>query len=118
MAEEKCASGYYEQIGDRPGWTKVDGAGGGQKVANCNECADLCSDRPACLSYECSISELKCNLNSGANPTQGAYKDYLFCTAEEKCASGYYEQIGDRPGWTKVDGAGGGQKVANCNECA
>jgi len=75
-----CANGYYSQSGDVRGWGKVDGVGGGQQVPNCNECAELCSDHDNCLSYECSETELKCNLNSDANPTAGAWKDYAFCT--------------------------------------
>merc|ERR1712190_518904 len=72
----ECANGYYFQIGDIPG----NGIGGLRQVPDCNECARLCSDLDNCLSYECSATELKCNLNSDANPTAGAWKDYAFCT--------------------------------------
>merc|ERR1712083_191750 len=72
----ECANGYYFQIGDIPG----NGIGGLRQVPDCNECARLCSDLDNCLSYECSATELKCNLNNVGNPTAGAWKDYAFCT--------------------------------------
>jgi len=52
----------------------------GVQVPHCNECAKLCSDHDNCLSYECSMTELNCNLNNVANPNAGAWKDYAFCT--------------------------------------
>merc|ERR1711902_133226 len=77
----ECANGYYPQIGDTPGSGIVDGAGSAQQVPTCNKCAKLCSDRDNCLSYECSKTELKCNLNSDADPLRTkAHKDYAFCT--------------------------------------
>merc|ERR1711902_297068 len=77
----ECANGYYPQIGDTPGSGSVDGAGSAQQVPTCNKCAKLCSDRDNCLSYECSKTELKCNLNSDADPLRTkAHKDYAFCT--------------------------------------
>merc|ERR1712241_326811 len=110
---DECATGYYAQSGDIPG----NGIGGLQQVSNCNECSQLCSDNGNCLSYECSPTELRCNLNTVANPTAGAYKDYAFCT-KKICRYGYHEQIGDIPGWGTVLGVGGGQQVSNCDECA
>merc|ERR1712019_33668 len=84
---DECATGYYAQSGDIPG----NGIGGLQQVSNCNECSQLCSDNGNCLSYECSPTELKCNFNTGANPTADTYKDYVFCTknnirTEESCS--------------------------------
>merc|ERR1719229_156058 len=77
----ECANGYYPQIGDTPGRGIVDGAGFAEQVHNCNECAKLCSDRDNCLSYECSKTQLKCNLNTGADPLlTKAHGDYAFCT--------------------------------------
>merc|ERR1712039_745031 len=106
----ECANGYYFQIGDIPG----NGIGGLQQVSNCNECGKLCSDRSTCLSYECSPTELKCNLNNVANPTAGAYGDYNFCT-KQICGSGYYAQIGDIPGAGAV---ATGQPVSHCDDRA
>lgn len=34
----------------------------------------------ACRSYECSTSLLVCNLNTQADPSVGAFRDYVFCT--------------------------------------
>jgi len=77
----ECANGYYPQIGDIPGSGIVEDAGFGEQVHNCNECSKLCSDRDDCLSYECSKTELKCNLNSDADPlVTKAVRDYAFCT--------------------------------------
>jgi len=73
----ECANGYYSQSGD------IFGAGAvatGVQVPHCNECAKLCSDHANCLSYECSMTELNCNLNNVANPNAVAWKDYVFCT--------------------------------------
>merc|ERR1711972_88897 len=115
-----CADNYFPQNGDVAGWGEVDGAGNGQKVGNCDECAKLCTERGACKSYECSGSELRCNLNEGANPTKKAHTDYAFCTKMTVggCGANYYEQDGDVAGWGVVNGAGGGQHVAACGECA
>merc|ERR1712048_414265 len=76
--KQDCAAGYSKMIGDIRGWGTVDGSGGGQQVSNCHECGKLCSDRANCLSYECSPTQLKCNLNSADNPTAGAWGDYAF----------------------------------------
>merc|ERR1712019_310637 len=65
------------QIGDIPGAGAV---ATGQPVSHCDDCAKLCSDHADCLSYECSMTDLNCNLNNVANPTAGAWKDYAFCT--------------------------------------
>ena len=88
-APEGCSDGYYEQIGDLPGWTSVDGMGGGEGVSSCDECAAKCSSTSNCKSYECSHSALKCNLNSAADPSQyfdTGYGDYDFCTKETTTA--------------------------------
>ena len=82
---EGCSNGYYEQIGDLPGWSSVDGMGGGEVVSSCDECAAKCSSTSNCKSYECSHSALKCSLNSAADPSQyfdTGYGDYDFCTKE------------------------------------
>jgi len=75
-----CELGYTHKAGDIGGWGKVNGVGGGVKVSNCDGCGALCSAQgSACGSYECSPTELKCNLNSSSKPTQGDYKNYAFC---------------------------------------
>lgn len=79
VATGACNSGFAESTGDIAGWGKVHNRGGGERIAQCSECADLCSSDTLCASYECSPTEKKCNLNSGATPTTGAYKDYIFC---------------------------------------
>jgi len=88
----RCAPGYVYRVGDVPminagkvywpGWGKVQGAGGGQGVKNCQMCADMCTQRALCKSYECSPTENKCNLNTGRFPWSKSktYKDYNFCT--------------------------------------
>jgi len=77
-----CADNYLPQDGDVGGWGHVAGAGGGQYVASCDECARWCTDRSACKSYECGgdLTELRCNLNEEANPSLQQYKNYAFCT--------------------------------------
>eukprot|EP01083_Nonionella_stella_P306761 1075539_1 len=118
MIQSTCPLGYYQQIGDISGWGLINGAGGGELVANCAECGELCSSTSECNSIECSPTERKCNLNRGGNPTiLTPYKDYMFCT-KGKCPDGYYEQIGDIGGWGSINGDGGGQSVAHCGECA
>jgi len=78
MTCQACADGYYPQEGDIPGWGM-----GGQSVASCQACAELCTANDKCNSFECSATELRCNLNEEADPSQGKYKDYMFCTKEE-----------------------------------
>lgn len=51
----------------------------------CSECGDLCMSTGGCLSYECSPTELKCNLNTRNIPQSGSvdYLDYVFCAKHE-----------------------------------
>ena len=58
----------------------VDGRGGAEPVSSCNDCASICDSISACMSFECSDSTLKCNLNSQRDPTLGPYGDYRFCS--------------------------------------
>lgn len=37
---------------------QVGGKGGGDHVEDCGECAELCSERKPCLSFECSPTEV------------------------------------------------------------
>ena len=68
-------------IGDIPGM----GTSLGRDLnANRNECAQKCSQKPKCLSFEHSNTELRCNLNTVAEPSEGQYKDYLFCSKTGK----------------------------------
>ena len=46
------------------------------------ECADKCTEKKECLSFEHSATKNKCNLNSIAEPTQGPYQDFAFCVKQ------------------------------------
>lgn len=75
-----CPDGYTTRPGDIYGWGKVDGRGGGEHVDDCKDCAELCTGFNKCLSFECSPTELKCNLNNAAIPDWvGQPKDWMFC---------------------------------------
>merc|ERR1711879_860513 len=71
----ECPAGYVAKSGDIPGWGRVGNKGGGQRVSSCRNCASLCATEAACLSYECSPTERKCNLNTARSPTHPSYKD-------------------------------------------
>lgn len=77
-----CADGYTKQDGDiDSNWGEINGKGGGKAYDDCDECAQHCNSEATCKSYECSVSEFKCNLNDVADPnTSTNYKDYTFCT--------------------------------------
>jgi len=83
VAQAHCVAGYEFNSGDIPGWGQVDGHGGGQAVTDCTECATFCTQVSSCLSYECSPTALKCNLNALRFPNGGAYLDYAFCSKTE-----------------------------------
>jgi len=80
-----CGDGFFQQHGDVPGWGKIGDSGGGQGVADCSECGELCASTSGCLSYECSPRELKCNLNTRNSPKAESsdYRDYTFCSKHE-----------------------------------
>jgi len=78
--EQACAIGYESIVGDIAGWGSIHGKGGGQSVASCQECADLCDYEGTCGSYECSTTMLRCNLNVARQPTQEPHQDYIFCS--------------------------------------
>ena len=80
-----CGDGFFQQHGDVPGFGMVGESGGGQAVTECSECRELCASTSGCLSYECSPSELKCNLNSRNSPEEGSSDnlDYAFCSKHE-----------------------------------
>ena len=86
--------------------------GGGQDVAGCSDCASLCDREVGCLSYECSPTKLRCNLNAAADPTPGSpnWKDYVFCSVSVPitgCPVGYTA--------TSQDVTDGAQNVNNNN---
>ena len=99
-----CASDYKHMTGDVTGWGMIDGKGGGEAVQDCAECAEMCSSAKACASYECSRTELRCNLNTVDKPSSSEdYEDYIFCAKDETKASivmlpgfeGSFFKIGD-----------------------
>ena len=61
-----CASGYTLVLGDVDGWGTVCGQSGAEKVSKCAECAAKCLGCDGCRSYKCSVTELKCSLNSAS----------------------------------------------------
>jgi hypothetical protein len=85
-----CPAGYNETDGggDIPGWGDVNGKGGGATVTSCGECAAWCSSESTCQSFECSPSQLKCNLNTQPVPTTQGYQDFRFCSKDPNQAGG------------------------------
>ena len=89
-----CAEGYKLLTGTLPGWGKLEDRGGGEKVQDCTQCATLCSGLAPCMSYECSVTESRCNLYESGAPTHNHYKDYNFCRKDLRMSSS--EMV---PGW-------------------
>ena len=110
-----CGNGFLLQHGSAPG------ALSSLSVPNCAQCAAACTANPSCLSYECSPTDKKCNLNDVSAPKASQYKDYMFCTKTiigGECAKDYqYFKNGDIPGFGRIKGKGGGAKMS-CAECA
>ena len=81
VSSTPCGANYTEQTGQIPGDGKVNCRGGGEAVASCPVCADLCTANwPSCRSYECSPTALKCSLNYNWNATSSTVSgDYMFC---------------------------------------
>ena len=75
---DACPLGYELKKGDIPGWGSED-LGSGLTLTR-EECARKCSEKDACLSFEHSYKEGKCNLNKVSEPTDPPHKDYTFCT--------------------------------------
>ena len=72
-----CPNGYVERQGDLPGWgTDI----GSALDLTRQECAEKCDGENSCMSFEHSDTEMKCNLNKIAEPSQGPFRDYVFCT--------------------------------------
>ena len=44
------------------------------------QCAEKCNGENSCMSFEHSDTDMKCNLNKIAEPSQGPFRDYVFCT--------------------------------------
>ena len=73
----ECPSGYAKRKGDLPGWGN--GIGGSYDLTR-RECAQKCNGDDRCMSFEHSDTQMKCNLNKIAEPSQGQYLDFVFCT--------------------------------------
>ena len=72
-----CPLHYVEKEGDLPGWgTDL----GSALDLTREECAMKCNREKTCMSFEHSPTQMKCNLNKIAEPSQRPYKDFVFCT--------------------------------------
>ena len=80
----KCPTGYLEKQGDIPGWGSYLGSALNLTQHQCMEKCDL---EDFCLSFEHGSSQMRCNLNELADPTQGPYEDYVFCMKNGKHAT-------------------------------
>jgi len=107
--EHDCMDGYEKKVGDISGfgYVTVGGQrrGGGETVEECDECGELCSDIDACLSYECSPTQKKCNLNVKRLPERAAYLDFAFCAKEETNVDWNSKCLGENrscAGWMKT----------------
>ena len=89
-----CASGYTLVPGDVDGWGTVCGQSGAEKVSKCAECAAKCLGCDGCRSYKCSVTELKCSLNSASKPAvdKNSVKD-AFCVKGLKKRGGACDVI-------------------------
>ena len=79
-----CPSGYTLKPGDIPGWGSISGS---HSTTTINDCSALCDKDASCRSFEYSKTEMICNLNREHEPTQGPFRDYLFCTCTS-CPTG------------------------------
>merc|ERR1712126_237394 len=75
---QDCPQGYKLTPGDIPDWGNSIKPGG-YLNQNIGQCKDLCNANNLCCSFEWSPTERRCNLNQECVPTEGKYKDYLFC---------------------------------------
>ena len=76
-----CPNGYAEREGDLPGWgTDI----GSSLDLTRQQCAEKCNGENNCKSFEHSDTDMKCNLNKIAEPSQGPYLDFVFCTKKGK----------------------------------
>ena len=78
-----CGAAFIHVQGDVAGTGSACGQSNGESLPNgagCEWCATKCSGCSACQSYECSLTEKKCNLNEAAEPTATVnHLDYAFC---------------------------------------
>ena len=75
----ECESGYRVEKDGVVGWGKISGHGNGEDVGSCKLCAYLCNIEKSCLSYECSPTRLKCNLNDKPKDSIKRGVDYAVC---------------------------------------
>ena len=76
IASGHCLFGYVEKVGHLP----RHGSNIGSFNVTKEECALKCNGEKTCLSFEHSNTNMKCNLNEIAEPSQGPYLDFIFCT--------------------------------------
>jgi len=76
--ESPCPAGYEEVHGDVAGWDHF-GRGMSNKKATAELCADDCSQREECLSFEWGPTTNICSLNKKAMPGMKPFEDYIFC---------------------------------------
>jgi hypothetical protein len=109
-----CPDGYHYNEGDIKGWGQISTHASVKKVAACSK---RCTAVAACNSFEYSSTDLKCNLNSDVNPTEGKAKwgDYAFCSASQ-CPGGYHYNEGDIKGWGQIDSHHDVKKVQDCSQ--
>ena len=80
--EDDCPTGYTKKDGYIFGWETL--LGKTLHPINRDECAQKCSEKPQCKSFEHSNEELKCNLNTAFEPSQRPALDYAFCSKTGK----------------------------------
>jgi len=108
-----CPNGYVGIVGDLPNGDQF-GGGLTKTATSVDACGADCSGTSGCLSFEWSPSEKKCFRNQLQTPTQGAHKDFLFCS---KVISGYtYSHAGYWDGYVSLGSANSDNDCAGlCN---
>ena len=69
--------GFHLLSGDVAGNGTLGDYGG--NISNTDVCWRLCLNTPGCKSYEFSIRDKRCKLNSVDEPNAAQYGDYTFC---------------------------------------
>lgn len=74
----ECPAGYEEMVGDVSGW----GTYLGSKInTTLQGCAERCTQKSNCLSFEHSNTTSFCNLSDVKHPIRRYnYEDYVFCS--------------------------------------
>ena len=86
-----CAAGFNLVPGDVAGSGTLCNQGGGEEVSECADCAAKCLACDGCRSYECSVTQLKCNLNTEPKPSTDKNNiDYAFCERGRKQRGGTF----------------------------